>query len=251
MVLCYHAVEAGPPPLCIGPALFVEHLDAIREAPVRPLGLARLADELEAGGPERPSVAITFDDGFAGVLEHAVPALVERGIPATIFCVAAHLGGRNDFATEPPSSPRLRLADARALADLAGTGIEIGSHGMTHLPLSLAGDAEAEREVVASRAALEDATGASVDWFAYPADPSPGPRARALVESAYDGAAAGGNRRADRHFDRWAVPRVEMHYLRRPPLLRRALTGGDAYLALRRLGGRARRMLRSDYVAPR
>lgn len=251
LVLTYHAIEAGPPPLFVEPALFREHLDAIAEAPVRAVSLDRLGEELAAGGPREPSVAVTFDDGFASVVEQAAPMLIERGIPATIFCVTGHLGGLNDWATEPASSPRRPLASAAALADVVAGGlIRPGSHGMTHLPLALADPAAAEREIVGSRSALEDALGAPVDWFALPASAPPGAGARALIERTYAGAAGGGNRPAGAGSDRWAVPRADAHYLRRPSLLRRALEGDDLYLALRRAAARARRLVARDYVSP-
>ena len=61
---------------------------------------------------------------------------------------------------------------------------------------------------------------------------------RDLVERTYAGACAVGNRALSPGFDRFELPRVEMHYLRRPSLLRRVLGGGRAYLALRRAGRR-------------
>jgi peptidoglycan/xylan/chitin deacetylase (PgdA/CDA1 family) len=250
LVLAYHAIERGHPPLCIEPALFAEHLDAILESGLEPVSLTRLADALDSGGPAAPSVAITFDDGCASVFSEAVPLLREREIPATVFCVAGYLGGRKDWPTEPPSAPRLRLASAGAVAEAAGEGIEIGSHGLTHLPLALTDGPALEREVVESRQVLEEAVGAEVSWFAHPGDSTPGERGRELLREVYSGAVAGGNRAARPEDDRWALPRIEMHYLRRPGLLRRALLGGDAYLALRRLGARARRLVRADYVRP-
>ena len=109
LVLTYHAIEPGPGPLCMEPSLFSAQLDLISEARVRLLTLDRLAEELGAGGPGEPSVALTFDDGFASVAEEAAPMLAERGIPATVFCVAGHLGGLNDWPTEPAS---LRVSDS-------------------------------------------------------------------------------------------------------------------------------------------
>jgi hypothetical protein len=48
--------------------------------------------------------------------------------------------------------------------------------------------------------------------------------------------------------DPHGIPRVDIHYLRRTELLRRALDGGlDAYLSARRLGARVRRLVRADY----
>jgi hypothetical protein len=121
---------------------------------------------------------------------------------------------------------------------------------MTHLPLGLADAAALEREIRESRVVLEGETGAEVSWFAHPAGSTAGEPARELLRRTYSGAVAGGNRPAAPGADRWALPRVEMHYLRRPALLRRALMGADAYLTLRRLGARARRLVRPDYMKP-
>ena len=253
LIITYHAIGPGPPPLCLEPRLLRRHLDLIVAAPVRPVSLERIAGELEQGGPERPSVAITFDDGFAGVAEHAAPLLAERAIPATVFCVAEHVGGRNDFATEPPQVPKRPLAGAAELRELASAGIEIGSHGSRHLPLAAFEDDEAalQREIVESRRALEQLLRRPVHWFAPPYGSRPGPRGRALVEREYQGACGSGPGRPGPGADRFALPRVDAHYLRRPAIMRRVLEGGGAYLAARRIGARARRLLRQDFRDPR
>ena len=69
----------------------------------------------------REDVAITFDDGNASDLEHALPALRERGLRATFFVVAGRLG-----------TPR--FLDERGVRALAAAGMEIGCHGMSHPP---------------------------------------------------------------------------------------------------------------------
>lgn len=253
LILAYHAIEAGPAPLCIDPSTFRAHLDLIAEAPVRVIGLDRLREELRAGGPHERSVALTFDDGFASVAEHAAPLLLERRIPATVFCVAGHLGGVNEFASDPPSAPKLPLAGAATLAELAAAGFGLGSHGTAHLPLELADADEAllRREIVDSRATLEQRIGSRVDWFAHPYGSPPGPRGRALIERTYAGACGDGLRSVRPGDSAHALPRVDAHYLRHPALMRRALAGdGGAYFRLRRLGARARRAVRRDFVAP-
>jgi peptidoglycan/xylan/chitin deacetylase (PgdA/CDA1 family) len=251
LVLTYHAVEAGPPPLCIDPALLRAHLDVIAESGVRAIGLGELADDLRRGGPKKPSVAITFDDGFASVPDTAAPLLLDRGIPATLFCVAGHLGSQNDFATDPPSAPKLPLANADSLAAMVAEGFDLGSHGTQHTPLKLADEdpAALRREIVASKEALEQETGHRVAWFAPPYGSRPGPHGRALIEATYEGACGDGLRLVDASADPYRVPRVDAHYLRRPALLRWVLGGGRGYLPLRRLGARARRTVRQDFVA--
>jgi peptidoglycan/xylan/chitin deacetylase (PgdA/CDA1 family) len=250
LILVYHAIEPGPPPLCIPPAVFREHLDCLAEAGVRVVTLAGLADDLRTERPLGRSVAITFDDGFQSVVDEAVPLLAARRLPATMFCVAGHLGGRNDWATQPASVPIRPLASAGSLASLAVRGFEVGSHGMDHLPLQAAPAGVLERELAGSRAALEAATGAPVRWFAYPYGLAGSREARKMVERTYQGACANALRPVGADADVFALPRVDAHYLRRPALFRAVLQGLDSYLHVRRAGARLRRVLRPDYRAP-
>ena len=81
------------------------------------------------------AVAITFDDGCASVARTAAPLLAERGLTATVFCVAGHLGGRNDWPTQHDRMPSLALAGADELVELHRAGVEIGAHGVAHAPL--------------------------------------------------------------------------------------------------------------------
>ena len=248
IVIAYHGIEPGPPPLFVDPDLFRMHLDLLVESGVEPVSLERLVSGLRDGDLPERCAAITFDDGFASVPATAAPLLAERAIPATVFCVAGWLGRTNDWPSQPAGVPRRPLADARALAELPAAGIAIGSHGIDHVPLpGGTPDGVLTRELAGSRSALEDAVGSSVRWFAHPYGAPASMRARELIEATYDGACGGGNRPVRPGADLYALPRVEAHYLRRPALYRRALTGLDSYLGLRRTGARARRLVRSDW----
>jgi peptidoglycan/xylan/chitin deacetylase (PgdA/CDA1 family) len=249
LILTYHAIERGPAPLFIEPALFRAHLDSLVDSSTRVVTLDRLAADLSAGKLTERCVAITFDDGFRSVAEHAVPLLVERRMPATIFSVAGHLGGRNDWPTDPLGTPQRPLADAPALADLVRHGFDIGSHGMAHVPLIGATDTLLRRELVDSKLILERAIGAPVRWFAYPYGALPDAHVRSLLEESYVGACAGDLQRVSSGADVLALPRVDAHYLRDPRLFRRTIDGLDAYLQLRRAGHRARRLFRKDFCA--
>jgi peptidoglycan/xylan/chitin deacetylase (PgdA/CDA1 family) len=250
LILVYHAIEPGPSPLCISPALFREHLDCLAEAAVRVVPLAGLVDDLRARRPLGRSVAITFDDGFQSVVDQAVPLLAERRLPATMFCVAGHVGGRNDWRTQPAGIPVLPLAGPGSLASLAPAGVEVGSHGMDHVPLAGAPAKELERELAESKAALESLAGARVRWFAYPYGVAPPREALGRVGRLYEGACSIALRPVRPGADLLALPRVDAHYLRRPALLRAVLRGLGSYLHLRRAGARARRVLRADFRPP-
>lgn len=249
LAITYHAIERARSPLCIDPDLFAEHLDRIVAAGARSLTIRGLAESLRRGEVGEPTVAITFDDAFASVLDIAVPMLEERGLTATIFCVAGHLGGRNDWPSSTSGGLLLPLVHPADAAALARRGFEIGSHGMAHAPLIDDDPALLRREVVESRRVLEDAVRAPVSSYAYPYGAGPVLAARRLVEATYDAACTTAIGRVRAGTDPFELPRVDAHYLRRPELLSRALTGSlDAYLGLRRVSARARRVLRKDYV---
>ncbi len=225
MIIAYHAIEDGPSPLFISPDLFRRHVEAIV---ISPAVVVTLDDVLAGDLPER-WVALTFDDGYASVVRNAAPVLADAGFVAAVFCLAGRLGGDNRWPGQPDSVPSRPLASAEDLAELAEQGWTIGSHGLDHAQLDR--PETLEREVVESREQIADATGAAVDWFAYPHGTVSG---RDLVASTYRGAVAMGNRFADAGSPAHALPRVDAHYLRRPALLARALAGSHGYVALRR-----------------
>jgi peptidoglycan/xylan/chitin deacetylase (PgdA/CDA1 family) len=103
----------------------------------------------------QPRVEITFDDGNASDLEHAVPALRERGLRATFFVLA----GRLD---EPGA---LGPADLR---QMVREGMEIGSHGMGHSPWRRLDEREASEEIVLPKARLEALVGKPITQAACP-----------------------------------------------------------------------------------
>jgi peptidoglycan/xylan/chitin deacetylase (PgdA/CDA1 family) len=104
---------------------------------------------------DRDDIGITFDDGNASDVEHALPALRERGLSATFFVVSGRLG-----------SPHfLDMAGVRALA---GAGMEIGCHGMRHRPWRGLDRPALHEELVEARTLLEWATGRPVTRAACP-----------------------------------------------------------------------------------
>lgn len=248
LVLVYHGIETGPPPLFVEPELFRAHVRCLAEAGATALTVGELARRLRDGEalPER-AVAITFDDAFSSVVETAAPVLREHGLGATVFAVAGHLGGVNDWPSQPPGVPRRPLARAEELAELASAGFEIGAHGMEHAPLTSAGAALAQHELVDARHILEDAAGTPVTSFAYPYGALPSAAALDVVRANYECACSVGFEPAGHGDDPFALPRVDAHYLRRPTLLRRALAGSlGPYLRVRKAGARARRVLVLD-----
>ena len=238
LLLTYHAVERGEGPLFVGPELLARHLDTIVRSGVEVLTV----NELASRRPER-GIAITFDDGFRSVYEHAAPLLRERALTATVFCVAGKLGGVSDWP--PADGPRLPLMTAEEVSALARERFEIGSHGMEHVPLANASEGLLHRELVESRELLERITGTPVRSFASPYGSLPGD----AIGRNYDAACSTRVGAVSRETSSLELPRVDAHYLRRTDRLERALADPEnLYLRARGLGARARRVLVKDYA---
>jgi peptidoglycan/xylan/chitin deacetylase (PgdA/CDA1 family) len=106
------------------------------------LTLPRFLSVLDAVA-ERRDVALSFDDGNASDVEHALPALRARGLHATFFVVADRLD----------TSGFLSRDDVRALH---AAGMPIGCHGMRHRPWRGLDRRTLDEELVAARALLEE-----------------------------------------------------------------------------------------------
>ena len=104
---------------------------------------------------DRADVRITFDDGNASDVAHALPALRERGLHATFFVVAGRLGAPH-------------FLDAAAVEELADAGMTIGSHGMRHRAWRGLDDGALREELVDAKAILEDVVGRPVTQAACP-----------------------------------------------------------------------------------
>lgn len=55
-----------------------------------PLSLDAMLDQLRAPEPDTLGVVVTFDDGYYGVLQHALPVLRGLNIPATVYVATDH-----------------------------------------------------------------------------------------------------------------------------------------------------------------
>ena len=107
--------------------------------------------------------AVTFDDGFKNFYECALPELVKRGIPATMFVITDVIG--KTFGPEGHPEEVMSLEQIRGLPENL---ITIGSHTMTHPLLPSINLDEAKREISLSRVKLEKQLQRSIVQFSFP-----------------------------------------------------------------------------------
>lgn len=168
-ILTYHAVDPlWTGPLSVHPAAFEEQLAWI-VAHRRVVSLTDLVDRVPDGA-SKSLVALTFDDGFGSVLEHAVPILARFDVPFTIFLIAKMYDGSGstvDWVDWPPSHP-LRTLDPSEVRHLQARGAAFGSHSYLHADMTTLGYERALADLVRSRETLRELLGEDVTQLAYP-----------------------------------------------------------------------------------
>jgi putative peptidoglycan lipid II flippase len=183
-VLMYHSIARIDRDLnrvCVSPERFAQQLDWLHRNGLRGVSIRELYQAKERGAASR-LVGLTFDDGYRDFLTSALPILERYGFTATLFIVAGLLGGENDWDKE---GPRLPLLDKDELREVMARGIEIGSHGLSHVRLAGLDHATLTREVQDSRELLSVLLGEAVDGFCYPYGSLDGPAVRAVQEAGY------------------------------------------------------------------
>jgi N-acetylglucosaminyldiphosphoundecaprenol N-acetyl-beta-D-mannosaminyltransferase len=167
-ILCYHGVSAhSGDEWTVRPDRLRAQMEWIREHRV-PVSLDRVVGWLQGQEDLPPgAVAVTFDDGFQGVLREAVPILRDTGIPATLFVTSGLArGGAN--AAHPSFQVKHALLRPEEVREVRKAGWTIGSHGLSHAPLARLDARSARHELVDSRHELEDLLGEPVTLLAYP-----------------------------------------------------------------------------------
>ena len=124
---------------------------------------------IASGFNDRPTVAITFDDGYAENCEFGLPLLIERGIPVTYFVTLDNVVKQTPFPHDTAIDLDLPINTIESLRSLDLSGIEIGAHTRTHPDLGKTTDplTLADEVIVASRE-LEELIGRKLRYFAFP-----------------------------------------------------------------------------------
>ena len=210
IVLCYHNVVADAPSDSLGLHIALSRFERQMRWLADNYEVVSLTDlvvRVAQGRSLRGVAAVTFDDGYRGVFDHAWSLLRDLNIPATVFVVAEAPGRDQRFWWDDPEvlraySPSRRehwlttlrgdgativqsLASARqpsrdhvpasrrpaawdTIAAAAVSGLQLGVHSATHRSLAALDERDLHREVVESRDVIRAHTGVTAEFFAYP-----------------------------------------------------------------------------------
>jgi peptidoglycan/xylan/chitin deacetylase (PgdA/CDA1 family) len=205
VVLCYHNVVpdemaglVGDDSLHLGKSDFAAQIEWLADTfTVVPIG--EVVDRLRADRSLGGLAALTFDDGYTGVLRHAIPVVRAAGLPFSLFPVVTsadrprafwwdRLGKLDDprreqclnslqgdadqilSDSEDPSDFSDDLLPARwtMLKEALGDDCTIGVHTVTHRNLTTLKPTEVAWEVTHARERLQQELGAVTDVLAYP-----------------------------------------------------------------------------------
>lgn len=169
-VLIYHRIGGGSSSeVDLDLHTFRQHLQHLAEHTTvvsldTAVGLLQ-ADDAGVTGDRvtRPLTVITFDDGTADFTDHAVPALVEAGLPATLYVATEFVDTGTDFPWHAPPTSWAALRDATS------TGlVTIGSHTHSHWLMDRTDPAVVADDLDRSILLITTHLGTEPTHFAYP-----------------------------------------------------------------------------------
>lgn len=164
-ILLYHHVSTKTPPsTSISPDDFLAHMQYLK-AHHTVVPLQDVVNALKAGSPlPDKAVAITFDDGYANILENAHPILTEMGFSYTIFI------NPNEIGVGPK-----QLTWEQVIA-MQSEGVTFANHTLDHLHMLNGENTQSETtwleqvwdNVLAAEQKIKEKLDVELRYLAYP-----------------------------------------------------------------------------------
>lgn len=200
-VMMYHSIDYKDKltKLSVSPQGFEKQIAFLHKHNYNIVGLDKIILYLERREKVPPrTVAITFDDGYYNNYQYAYPVLKKYNIPATIFVITGNIG-------------KPGFLGWKELKEMSDSGIiTIGSHSKNHLWLPDVGEKVLERELVDSKAILEQKLGKEVKFFCYPVGAHDGKVEAAVKKAGYAAAVATNPGRFKPSDDIYAIKRIKI-----------------------------------------
>jgi peptidoglycan/xylan/chitin deacetylase (PgdA/CDA1 family) len=162
-ILTYHYIRVNPDrydrlgfALSVTPSDFAAQMDWLAVNGYHPITTEDLYGYLQGarGLPSKP-VILTFDDGYADFFTTALPILLSHEFRAEEYVVSGFVGQAGYM-----SAAQVKEADR--------SGIEIGSHTVSHANLATVSTGASWAQITQSKAFLEQLIGHPVVSFCYP-----------------------------------------------------------------------------------
>lgn len=125
-----------------------------------------LSDILNPDADEE-SVALTFDDGFRSFYHNAFPVLQELQVPATVFIPVGFIGKAASWEYSSFLRKTMHMTEEQ-VTEISKAGVEIGSHGFSHIDLTSVSERFVKLELQKSKKGLEGLLGKRVRFISFP-----------------------------------------------------------------------------------
>lgn len=173
----------------------------------------------------RPSVVLTFDDGWLDNYVYAFPVLREFALHAAFFLVAGRSGAvagsvcpwKADIPDHEESKRLIASGQAGRVVigweiarEMIGSGLaEFHSHSMSHVRCAALSDDEVMRELCGSKLLIEKNLGCTADYFCWPYGSIPEHAETAARSAGYKGLFTTLPGAAARGDSCWSIPRID------------------------------------------
>jgi peptidoglycan/xylan/chitin deacetylase (PgdA/CDA1 family) len=167
------------------PRVFEQHMKFLHQNGYQTVSVTDLSARLQTANSTERLVGITFDDGYADFCTTAFPILDRYGYSATVFLPTGYIG------QSPRQFNGVSCLTWNQVRELRKSGVEFGSHTVTHPQLRDVAVEKMRTEVGLSKRDIEENLGERVDAFSYPyafpetASAFVGALERVLLESEY------------------------------------------------------------------
>ena len=211
-ILTYHSIDDSGSVISTPAHKFREQMQVLQDSRFNVVSLNNLVTLVHKKQPLPGRTAvITFDDGFSNVYLNAYPVLQEFGYSATVFLVPGYIGKMSRWNAALKGLPVLDLMVWDQIKEMAGGGIDFGSHGMTHEALTKLSLEEARREIIESKLVIQDHLNQEVTLFSYPYGIT-NRQIKEMVQAEFQGACGTCMDFVTKDSDIYELPRIDMFY---------------------------------------
>jgi len=206
VILIYHSVGPGPTALPVD--AFVAQVNWLAANAT----VVSVNDLLKPSTPKGLCAAITFDDGYRSVRDHAAPILERAGFTASVYLSTSLIGNGRQGAPGAPAGiyPGEEFLSWDRVVPLREMGWVIGSHGTEHIDLTRQPQEIIRDNVTRSKATIEEQVGVQCRHFAYTWGRHNWQVREAVARAGYESAVAGVHGAVCTNSDRYALPRVDV-----------------------------------------
>ena len=160
-ILCYHSIDHDTWRYGVDLASFKKQL-AYLETHYTFISVHDLEKQRTTPNDERPSVLLTFDDGYKDIVQ-LKNLFIDHKISPLLFVLSdREKANRHELATDQP------FLSTKEIIRLIDAGWDIGSHSKTHADLTTLSVTDMTDEIIQSKISLEKELHIPINYFAYP-----------------------------------------------------------------------------------